>query len=116
MDATSEFLKAWAELELSAAQPKPIIEYRIYYDSDSGVILDYTNEIREGTYLTVDRETFIKHQFNLKVKNGKLIGIKPTVGKLVPGAEGVACHPNDITIVVDPTSPSTFWNNQTYDD
>jgi hypothetical protein len=116
MDATSEFLKAWAELELSAAQPKPIIEYRIYYDSDSGVILDYTNEIREGTYLIVDRETFIKHQFNLKVKNGKLVGIKPTVGKLVPGTEGVACHPNDITIVVDPTSSSTFWNNQTYDD
>jgi hypothetical protein len=116
MDATSEFLKAWAELELRSAQPKPVIEYRIYYDPDTGVILDYTNEIREGSYLTVDRETFIKHQFNLKVKNGKLVGIKPTVGKLVPGTEGIACHPADITIIVDPAGPATFWNNHTYDD
>jgi len=116
MDATSEFLKAWVELELSAAQPKPTIEYRIYYDDTTGVILDYTTEIREGSYLTVDRETFIKHQFNLKVKNKKLVSIKPTVGKLVPGAEGTACHPSDITIIVEPTGPATFWNNHTYDD
>ena len=116
MDATSEFLKAWAELEISSTQSRPIIEYRIYYDPTTGIILDYTNEIREGTYLTVDRETFIKHQFNLKVKNGKLVGIKPSVGKLIPGSEGQACHPNDITIIVDPEGPATFWNNHTYDD
>jgi hypothetical protein len=110
-----EFLKAWSELQHIAV---PVIEYRIYYDPTTGVILDYTNEVREGTYLTVDRETFAKHRFDLKVKKGVLVKVTPSVGKLRPSKEGQACHPTDITIIVEPAepaAPATFWKIHTYD-
>ena len=109
-----EFLKAWNEFQWNTEVPK--IEYRIYYDPATGNILDYTNEIREGAYLTVDKETFARHRFDLRVKKGKLVKITPTVGKLRPGLEGQACHPKDITIIVDSVGPATFWKNHTYDD
>ena len=108
-----EFLKAWSEIQWS--NTNPVIEYRIYYEPDTGIILDYTNEIRKGTYIIVDRETFAKHRFDLKVKKGVLVAPKPSIGKLIPGSKGQACHPIDITIIVDPTVPATFWNNHTYD-
>ena len=109
-----DFLKAWNEMQWPSTNT--VIEYRIYYDPATGIILDYTNEIREGTYITVDRETFAKHRFDLKVKKGVLIKPMPTVGKLRPAAEGRACHPTNITIVVDPTGPAKYWKNHTYDD
>jgi hypothetical protein len=109
-----EFLKAWNEMQWS--NTNPVIEYRIYYDPATGVILDYTNEIREGTYLAVDRATFIKHRFDLKVKKGVLITPKASVGKLRPGSEGQACHPTDITIIANPAGPAKYWKNHTYDD
>lgn len=107
-----EFLKAWNTLQWPTSSA---IEYRIYYDPDTGTILDYTNDIREGTYITVDRATFANHRFDLRVVNGSLIEIKTVIGKLRPGKEGQPCHPTDITIVVDPHSPATFWKNHTYD-
>ena len=109
-----EFLKAWNEIQWPTSPP--VIEYRIYYDPSTGIILDYTNEIREGTYLIVDKEIFSQHRFDLKVKNGKLVKLTPTFGKLRPGSEGRACHPTNITIIVDPEGPATFWKNHTYDD
>jgi hypothetical protein len=107
-----EFLKAWSNIQWTVA---PTVEYRIYYDPVTGVILDYTNEIREGTYLTVDRETFAKHRFDLKVKKGMLIKAAPSVGKLRPSLEGQSCHPADITIIVEPGEPATLWKIHTYD-
>lgn len=109
-----EFLKAWGDLQWSASPPA--IEYRIYYDPATGIILDYTNEIREGTYLKVDKEIFSQHRFDLKVRKGVLVKLTTAIGKLRPGTKGQACHPNDITIIVDPTGPTTFWKNHTYDD
>ena len=107
-----EFLKAWSEMQWPS---NPAIEYRIYYDSKSGSILDYTNDIREGTYITVDRDTFAKHRFDLRVVKGMLVNTAPAIGKLRPAEEGQACCPADITIIVDPTGPVTFWKNHTYD-
>ena len=108
-----EFLKAWSNIQWPVS---PVIEYRIYYDLVTGVILDYTNEIRNGTYITVDRETFAKHRFDLKIKKGRLVKAVASVGKLRPSAEGQACHPTDITIVVEPLEPATLWKIHTYDD
>jgi hypothetical protein len=109
-----EFLKAWNEIKWPTANF--VIEYRIYYDSVTGVILDYTNEIYEGTYILVDRETFANHRFDLKVKKGVLVTPKASVGKLRPDKEGQACHPADITIIVGMTEPATLWKIHTYDD
>ena len=108
-----EFLKAWNEVHWPVA---PVIEYRIYYDPATGVILDYTNEIRKGTYIAVDRETFAKHRFDLKIKKGILVKAVATVGKLQPATEGQPCYPTDITIIVEPLEPATLWKMHTYDD
>jgi len=107
-----EFLKAWNEVHWPVA---PVIEYRIYYDPATGVILDYTNEIRKGTYIAVDKETFAKHRFDLKIKKGMLVKAAASVGKLQPSTEGQACHPTDITIIVEPLEPATLWKIHTYD-
>ena len=74
-----EFLKAWNEVQWPVTSAP---EYRIYYDPVTGVILDYTNEIRKGTYIAVDRETFAKHRFDLKIKKGMLVKAAASFGKL----------------------------------
>lgn len=107
-----EFLKAWSEIQWP---DNPAIEYRIYYDSETGAVLDYTNDIREGTYITVDCDTFARHRFDLRVVKGKLVTAAPAVGKLRPAETGQACHPTDVTIIVDSAGPATFWKNHTYD-
>ena len=43
---------ALAEALASIEWPKPAeIEYRIYYDPESGTVLDYTNEQRPGHWI-----------------------------------------------------------------
>ena len=109
-----EFTKAWVDLQKTIIAPKPI-EYRIYYDPNSGQILNYTNECLEGTYILVSREIFSHHRFEYKIKNGKLIAPTQSVGKLLPDKNGTPCHPLDITIIVT-DSNAQHWKNHTYDD
>ena len=90
------------------------VEYKIYYDPESGNILDYTTDQHSGSYIVVDRDTFANHRFEYKIKDGKLVPPKPSIGKLRPDENGTPCHPNDITIVVN-DSNSTYWKNHTYD-
>ena len=94
-----EFVKAWQELQKTLTAPPPI-EYRIYYDEESGKILDYTTEIHDGTYITVDRETFSNHRFEYRVENGKVVPPSTKIGKLKPSTDGTPCHSDDITIIV----------------
>jgi hypothetical protein len=108
----NDFIDAWKKMQESV--DTPVIEYRIYYDLNSGKILDYTTEIREGTYILVDRETFANHRFEYKVKNKKLISPTLSVGKLKPAENGTPCHPADITIITT-DSNATHWKNHTYD-
>jgi hypothetical protein len=107
-----EFIKAWMDIQKQSASVA--IEYKIYYDPDSGNILDYTTDQHSGAYIVVDRETFAKHRFEYKIKDGKLIPPKPGIGKLQPSKTGTPCHPADITIVVN-NSNATYWKNHTYD-
>jgi len=105
-----EFLKAWSQIQWVPV----VIEYKVYYNTTTGNILDYTTDDLPGTYITVDKDTFHRHRFDMKVKDGKLVATKPTVGKLCPSDTGTPCHPADITIVTDNT-PAIFWKNHTYD-
>lgn len=107
-----EFWKAVADVDWSVP---PQIEYRIYYDAVTGQILDYTTESRSGEFIVVDKETFTRHRFEPRVKDGKLHW--PGVGrsKLIPADSGTACHPEDITIICDDTI-AQHWKIKTYED
>lgn len=106
-----EFLKAWQQVTWST----PTIEYKIYYDPDSGTVLDYTTDDLPGTYIIVDKDTFHCHRFDITIKDGKIIPMRNKVGKLRPDITGTPCHPADITIITDQT-PVIYWKTHTYDD
>ncbi len=107
-----EFLKAWNELAIPKTRE---VEFRVYYDSSNGDILDYTNDCCPGDYILVDKEIFHQHRFDQKVKNGKLVSVQPVIGKLRPSDCGTPCYKNDITIVTKDLENAIFWKNYTYD-
>lgn len=107
-----EFWKAVAEVNWSKP---PEIEYRIYYDAETGQILDYTTESRSGDFIVVDRETFARHRFEPKVKNGTLTWPTAARSKLTPADSGTACHPQDITILCD-SDIAQHWKIKIYED
>lgn len=95
-------------------EPEPIF-YRLYHD-DQGRPLFYSMEDLPGAYIEVDQSTYVASPYNVKVQNQKLI-IMPanvTVTKLHPDAEtGVACHVNDICVVVEIDTPHQRWSKRT---
>ena len=111
MSAEDNLRKAWESINW--AEPT-LPEYRIYYDVKTGNITNYTNEKLPGSFIIVSREVFAEHRFDLKVQNGKLSKPKPSLSKLVPSAEGISCHPRDIT-VIDCSTDSIKWKIQTYE-
>jgi hypothetical protein len=67
-------------------------------------------EDHPGNYIEIDRETFVNSATNVRVVNGKLTIIKHSaVHKLVPGSSGTACHPDDVTIVVNENNSNIKW-------
>ena len=107
---------ALAEALASIEWPKPAeIEYRIYYDPESGTVLDYTNEQRPGHWIVTDRDTFHRHRFDVKVRDGVLVRPRPPICKLVPSHKGTACDPRDITIISH-HADATHWSMKIYED
>ncbi len=107
-----EFWKAVGAVDWTKSSA---VEYRIYYDVGTGQILDYTTESRAGDFITVDRETFARHRFEPRVKDGKLHWPAAGRNKLVPADSGTACHHNDITILWDDPH-AQHWKTKTYED
>lgn len=107
-----EIVKALAMLDLKPSLP---IEYRVYYDLDSGDVIEYTNDIRPGDYIIVDRETWAANRFDRKVKDGRLISPLLLQAKLVPATDGRPCDPFDITVIVDEQRPNIKWKMRTYE-
>lgn len=106
-----EFWKAAASIQW----PKiTAIEYRIYYDLDTGRILDYSTDDRPGNYIVVDRHTFAQHRFEPLIRDGALIWPKTKAHKLVPADSGVACHPDDVTIICSGPS-AVHWKMKVYE-
>lgn len=92
-------------------EPKPIF-YRLYYNSD-GSPQCYTMEDLPGTWIDIDRETYLIANPWVRVVNGKLKKIsRLTVNKLVPSDQGTPCHPQNVA-VVDFGSNKT-WSKQIY--
>jgi hypothetical protein len=88
--------------------------FRLYYD-ESGAPITYTMEDLPGNYIEIDAATFALGPLNVRVRNGKLVEIVTLRSqKLVPGAQGTACHPQDVAVIVT-TAPATHWNKQLYE-
>lgn len=103
-----DFLEAYKQFVPQWQAPKPPIEYRVYYEPNTGKILCYTNEKIAGEYILVDAETFSCNRFDLTVKNGKLHEPEPVIGKLQPNTTGTATHVNNIGLVSRDGSGTTW--------
>lgn len=99
----------WATLA-NMPEPQPI-SYRLYYD-DHGCPVIYTMEELAGNYIEVDQKTYVIAPNNVRVLNGQLVYISPTIAvtKLQPGPVGTACSPEDVCIIVDEMVPHTKWS------
>lgn len=88
--------------------------YRLYHD-EQGNPLFYSMADVPGTYIEIDRDTYVKNSMRVKVINRQLVEVTwKTVDKLVPGDVGTACDIRDVAIVVN-YSPNTKWSKQTYE-
>jgi hypothetical protein len=66
----TEFEMALAMVANPVPQP---LEYRVYYDADTGTVVSISMEDQPGTYITVTREEFMAVNLaNHVVKDGKL--------------------------------------------
>lgn len=102
----------WSILH-SMPEPVPVF-YRLYYNDD-GTPICYTMEDLPGKYIDIDQLTYARSQPNVRVVDGKIIEIIPTVQikKLKPGTSGTACDPRDICVVVDQSQPHINWSVKT---
>ena len=104
----------------------PIIvppEFRLYYD-DTGKVVSYVGDksehIEGGNYIVIDAQTFAECRHDIKVIDGKISTATPdaVVYKLMPNnIEGIDCHPDDVSIVVDKTytNRTQKWKLITYE-
>jgi len=94
------------------AVPEPAqLFYRLYYGDDGAPIM-YSMEDGPDNYIDVDPQTYAIAPFNVRVVDNKLTYIRPktAIKKLQPAiADGVACDPRDVCVIVDPGQPHTKW-------
>ena len=96
----------WAALAPQPAPPDPF--YRLYYD-EQGHPLFYSMEDKPGNYIEIDRETW-SNPGHIQVVDGRIVKIKTAViHKLIPGDTGTACHPLDVSIIVNESQPNIKW-------
>lgn len=70
MNIPPELIEA---LSLIKENPKPTVEYRIYYDSNGSIIeCSMINHSDKSNYIIVDKETYDNYFRYDKVVNGKL--------------------------------------------
>jgi hypothetical protein len=104
----------WDALDqVDQTQPEFIPEYRLYYDENTGVPLFYSMEQPEGKFIWIDRDTYARCRFDIRVKKGKIVSLKPGIGKLVPAEEGIETAKSDISIVE--AGSNTHWKTKTYE-
>ena len=94
-------------------------EYRLYYDENGKVICYCGDKSIEGdNYIVIDAHIFSEARPDLRVINGKISTVPSNaiVQKLVPNdSEGVTCHSEDISIVVNTSETHIKWKLKTYE-
>ena len=107
---------AFFEALKSLPEQKPVeLEYRLYYDPDSGEPLFYTSTDEPGTYIVIDKSTYDISNYHCVVKNGKIINLN-IVGayrKLVPSNTGVTTHTDNVMII---SETGKHWVIKNYED
>lgn len=106
---TENFIKAWSEF----VWPEPAKPNFRLYHNDDGSPKCYSMDELPDKYVEVDAETFALRPWNVRVVNGKLIYIQPSVvvQKLKPNtAVGISCDPRDVCIIVTQQHPHIKWN------
>jgi hypothetical protein len=100
----------WAALAPLPEPPPPT--YRLYY-GEQGEPLFYSMEDVPGKYVTVDKEIFVNPPPHVRVVDEQLKIIKTAaVTRLQPNGTGTACHPDNVSIVVDESEPHIKWSKQ----
>jgi hypothetical protein len=101
----------WAAL---APVSPPKIFYRLYHHDD-GTPICYSMEELPHNYIEIDVKTYNQRLPNVRVVDKKIVIINPAsyVKKLMPGAVGTPCDPNNICIVVNESNPHTKWSIKT---
>jgi hypothetical protein len=95
-------------------EPAPVF-YRLYHDNE-GKPLFYSMADAPGTYIDIDRDTFVKNSMHVKVINSQVIDVTWKVtNKIIPADSGVACDPRDVAVVVDFGTPNKKWSKKTYE-
>jgi hypothetical protein len=93
-------------------------EFRLYYD-EQGKVLCYTGDKSvEGNYIVIDAMTFVEARPDVRVIDGKVsrFNAEAVVHKLMPNdIEGISCHTEDISIIVDANEEHTKWKLKTYE-
>jgi hypothetical protein len=94
-------------------------EFRLYYDEQTGKVLFYTCDKPEGSFITIDRQTFAEARQDIRVINGKISRVKPhqIIAKLMPDNEGTKCALEDISIVLsdEDKMKSQNWKLHVYE-
>ena len=94
-------------------------EYRLYYDKNGKVICYCGDKSISGdNYIIIDSHVFSEARPDIRVINGKIstVPANSIVQKLIPNTnEGVACHVEDISIVVESTDKHLKWKLTTYE-
>lgn len=94
-------------------------EFRLYYDELTGKVLFYTCDKPEGSFITIDRQTFAEARQDIRIINGKISRVKPhqIVSKLMPDKQGTKCAFDDISLVLSAKdkTKSQNWKLHTYE-
>ena len=95
-------------------------EFRLYYDDNGNVVSYSGDKSGTGNYIVIDSLTFAAARPDIRVIDRKISTVTSTavVHKLMPNdTEGVDCHPEDISLVVDNTytDKKQKWKLKTYE-
>lgn len=92
------------------AESKPI-EYRLYYDKESGLPIKYSAMDEEGDYIVITHKDYELANFQVKVINGRLIKpVHPRFLIIKRSTTGFAVHPENWNILVDTQQEHIFVN------
>jgi len=95
-------------------------EFRLYYDDNGNVLFYSGDKSGTGNYIIIDALTFAAARPDIRVIDQTISTVPPNavVHKLMPNEnEGIDCHPEDISVVVDNTyaDKKQKWKLTTYE-
>jgi hypothetical protein len=112
MKHEDDYVLIWEAPKLEAP------EFRLYYD-DHGAVICYTGDKSvEGNYIVIDAQTFAEARPDVRVIDGRVSRVQPNavVYKLMPDVEeGITCHPDDVSVIVDSKEKHTKWKLNIYE-